>query len=144
MALPPNAQPVPQPKKPATIDKTEQDRQKAIAIRRRAEDAKLSASNASARAKALGKKGQQLYNHQSIQGNPDFGEGAAGPGTPYSIKTTKMPEKWKFPPTLPARPVGKLPDWIKGKPLWPTKGNLNPMQATDWKQAAIRRRLSNG
>lgn len=144
MALPPNAQPVPNnpPVDPAAA--AEKERQKKIKNKRTAEDTKLNATNSVARAKAIAKKGSQTYNYQEIQGNPDFGIGAAGPGTPYSVKSTKLPEKQKSPTKPRSTPVGKLPGWVKGTPLWPVTGNMSAPQSTDWKQAAIRRRLSNG
>lgn len=131
-------QPPQPPKSPEQI--AEADRQKAIRSRRTREQKNINRTNAAARNKALKRKGAQTYGFKEIQGNPDYGIGQAGPGTPYSIKTTKLPEKQTAPTK---RPAAKSAGTV-GKPLWPTSGNLNAMQKTDWRQAAIRRRLNNG
>lgn len=120
----------------------EEKKRRADIIARRASNiTKVSASNTKNRAAALKKKGNQTYEHSSIQGNTDFGGGAGGPGVPWSIKTQKVKEKQKSPDAK------KVPKFATSTySLWPTPGNLDSTRGkpVDLKVQAIRRRLNNG
>lgn len=129
---------------PATPSAEDKKREFEYKKRSKAEQGKLSAANAKARNEAIKRKGQQKYNYKSFSNPTDFGAGAAGPGLPYSIKTTKVPERAKTPKTPVQKAAGKLDESsLRGRGsvqgLWPVTG-----KAVDWKLAAIKRRLGNG
>ena len=118
-------------------------RKSLIDAARRKQNDSLNKQNATALTAARKKKGIQNYTKKSIEGNPDFGVGNAGPGTPYKIKGTQTSE---LPAPAPSKRPGATQKPASGNVtgLWSATGNPSKTANPDWKLMAIRRRLNNG